>query len=263
MDSTLGNDGTKREMLIVDDDPVLSWSLGKAFSRHGWRVTHSADGNDALALLKEKDFDAVLANAQLPGLGGLELVDWVRANRNQVRIVLMTNYGGPMVREAALRHGASLFLEKPVDVDFLVNVLDAERRADSFSGSIDEIDLFDWIQLMLMTNRQAVIDVTSSTGEKGRIWIDHGHIPHAICGALEAEQAFLSCLGFDGGSFSSLPWQPPTSQTIEDPGNHLLMEAARIRDEARRSGTRLPTTHPPAGEDLAAWDSTFAMGGTK
>lgn len=263
MDPTLENDGAKREMLIVDDDPVQSWSLGKAFSRHGWRVTHSADGCDALALLKVKDFDAVLANAQLPGLGGLALVDWIRANRSQARIVLMTNYGGPMVRETALRHGASLFLEKPVDVDFLINVLDAERRADSFSGSVDEIDLFDWIQLMLMTNRQAVIDVTSCTGAQGRIWIDRGHIPHATCGTLEGAQAFLRCLGFDGGSFSSLPWQPPSTATIEDPGNHLLLEAARIRDEARRSGVRLPTTHPPAGEDLAAWDSTFAMGETK
>jgi len=263
MASTPENDGTKREMLIVDDDPVLSWSLGKAFSRHGWRVTHSADGAETLELLQQHKFDAVLADAQIPSVGGLALVDWVRANQNHIRIVLMTNYGGPMVREMALRHGASLYIEKPIDVEFLISVLDAERRADSFSGSIDEIDLFDWIQLMLMTRRQAVIDVSSSSGAQGRIWIDRGKIPHAICGSLEGEKAFLHCLGFDGGTFSSLPWQPPTLETIEDAGDHLLMEAARVRDEARRAGARLPTIHPPAGEAFSEWDTTFVTGGTK
>jgi CheY-like chemotaxis protein len=254
---------TKREMLIVDDDPVLAWSLGKAFSRHGWRVTHSGDGPDALELLRDQNFDAVLANAQLPTLGGLALVDWIRANRSQVRVVLMTNYGGPMAREMALRHGASLYLEKPVDVAFLISVLDADRRGDSFSGSIDEIDLFDWVQLLLMTNRQAVIDVTSCRGVRGRVWLDRGRIPHAVCGELVGEKAFLLCLGFDGGSFSSLPWQPPDIQTIEHAGDHLLMEAARVRDEARRAGTRLPTARPPADENFEAWDETFAIGGSK
>jgi CheY-like chemotaxis protein len=256
-------EGTKREMLIVDDDPVLAWSLGKAFSRHGWRVTHSGDGPDALELMRDQAFDAVLANVQLPTLGGLALVDWVLENRRSVRVVLMTNYGGPMVREMALRHGASLYLEKPIDVGFLISVLDADRKGDTFSGSIDEVDLFDWIQMLLISNRQAVIDVTSCTGIRGRIWIDHGRIPHAICGELDGEKAFLFCLGFEGGSFSSLPWQMPTVKTIEQAGDHLLMEAARVRDEARRAGARLPTARPPADDDSENWDATFAMGGSK
>jgi CheY-like chemotaxis protein len=216
-----------------------------------------------LELLKLRSYDAVLANAQLPTLGGLALVDWIRENRSSIRTVLMTNYGGPMVREMALRHGVSLYVEKPVDVTFLTGVLEADRRADSFTGSIDEVDLFDWVQLLLMTNRQAVIDVTSCTGVRGRVWIDRGRIPHATCGELAGDKAFLHCLGFDGGSFSSLPFQAPPEETIGYAGDHLLMEAARVRDEAKRAGTRLPTARPPSDDTFDSWDATFASGGSK
>jgi hypothetical protein len=52
-----------------------------------------------------------------------------------------------------------------------------------------------------------------------------------VCGDLEGEEALYRCLGFSGGSFSSLPWREPERVTINKPGELLLLEAARRRDE--------------------------------
>jgi len=248
---------SKRRILLVDDDPDIVWGLGRVLARSGYTVTTCGDGAEAVGLLTQREFDAVITDVQMPEVNGLALTEWINQNRPRTRVVVMTAFGSATVQEIAHRNGVTLYLEKPVDPDLLLRVLGQRGRADSFSGVVEDIDLFDYVQLLLVTNRRAVLEVVSSDGLRGRMYIDGGRVRHAESQELEGEEAFFCCLKFHGGRFASVPWTEPARDTITRKGEYLLMEAARLKDESARAGMgRPPSMVPPADLDLGEmnWD---------
>jgi CheY-like chemotaxis protein len=229
----------KDSILLVDDDPEVVWALGRYFARAGFPVTTCGDGEEAISLLRTKQFDTVITDIQMPRLNGLALVDWLRMNRSGTRVFVITAFGGPSIRHLSIRKGAILYLEKPVDPDLLAEALTSPKEEAAFSGNIDNIDILDYLQLMILTGRRLVLEVSSKYGAQGFIFIDKGEVRHAKCDDLQGEDALFKCLGFEGGSFVNLPWSEPEAITIRRPGDFLLMEAARKRDEAREGAEQM------------------------
>lgn len=224
----------QRSILVVDDDPDVVWGLGRYLTREGFLVTTCGDGAEALSLLESTHFDVVITDIRMPKLNGLALVHWLGMNRPEVRVVVMTGFGGPSVRDLCLRKGAALYLEKPVDPHLLSNFLTSSSEQVGFSGIIDQIDILDYVQLLMLTGRQIVVEILCRNGQRARLFMSDGQVCHAQCGDLEGEEAFYRCVGFTGGSFVNLPWSEPEKTTVTKPGDYLLMEAARRRDEEKR-----------------------------
>lgn len=247
-------------LLLVDDDPDVVWGMGRYLMRRGFEVTTCGDGTEAVELLTTGSFDVVVTDIQMPGLNGLALIEWLNQNRPDTRVVVMTAFGSPTVQELVRRKGAILYLEKPVDPDLLVQVIENREPRESFSGVVDEIDLFDYVQLLMVTNRRALLEVVSTDGRRGRLFIERGQVRHAICGEEEGETAFYRCLQFDGGHFANMPWREPERDTIARRGEHLLMDAARYKDESARGGTnRPPSLVPPSGLQLDTLDLDWKL----
>jgi CheY-like chemotaxis protein len=222
-----------RSILLVDDDPEVVWALGRYFTRAGFPVATCGDGDEAISLLATRGFDTVITDIRMPRLNGFALIDWLRNNRPGTRIIVMTGFGGPSIRQLSIRKGAILYLEKPVDPTFLLEVLSSEDDGTHFSGNVDRIDILDYLQLMMLSGKQVVLEILSRDLHRGVLFIDKGEIRHAACDGLEGEEAVYRCLSFDGGSFVNHPWTEPEKTTIRRPGEFLLMEAARHRDESR------------------------------
>ena len=241
-----------RRLLLVDDDPEVAWSIGRCLTRAGFAVTTCGDGAEAIPLLGAHPFDILVTDVQMPRLNGLALVDWVRRHRPSVRVVVITAYGSTAVRRVAVSKGAIHYVEKPVDPAILIEVLsDVSATGATFAGSVEGIDLFDCVQMVLLTRGRHLLQVADEAGDVGLLWIDHGNILHATCADLEGLAAVRSCLAFSGGSFSTLPWREPDRISIDLPGNHLMMEAARLKDEHdRATGIQLPEERQPS----APWD---------
>jgi CheY-like chemotaxis protein len=223
----------KRSILVVDDDRDVGWGLGRYLTREGFSVMTCGDGAEALSLIEAEHFDVVITDIRMPRLNGLALVHWLGTNRPEVRVVVMTGFGGPSVRDLCLRKGAALYLEKPVDPHLLTNFLSSSSEKFGFSGIIDQIDILDYVQLLMLTGRQVVVEILCRNGPRARLFMNDGRVCHAECGDLEGEEAFYTCVSFTGGSFVNLPWSEPEKTTITKPGDYLLMEAARRRDEER------------------------------
>jgi CheY-like chemotaxis protein len=238
----------KRRLLLVDDDPDATWCIGRFLARHGWTVSTCGDGVEAIALLEEEDFDAVITDVQMPRLNGLGVVDWVRRSRPRLAIVVITAFGSPSVRKTCLRKGAFHYLEKPVDPNLLIDLLNTPEDRESFSGSMTGVDLFDYVQMLLVSRKSVVVEMRSRTGREGKIYIEDGNIVHAECGGSVGERAFLHCLSFQGGSFTSIPWSEPPDRTIERRGEFLLLDAAREKDETTQ--IRVPTNSEPRISEL-------------
>ncbi len=222
-----------KTVLLVDDDCEIMWGVGRCLARAGFSVTTCADGGEAISIMENKSFNVLITDIRMPIVNGLSLIEWVRNNRQGMRIVVMTGFGSPSIRRLSLGKGAMLYLEKPVDPDMLIDVLSTMDNGSAFCGSIDEIDILDYLQLLMLSGKQVILDVFGLDGSHGQVFICKGEVQHAVCGELEGEAALYRCLSFKGGSFSNLPWTNSHKKTINRPGEFVLIEAARLRDEAQ------------------------------
>ncbi len=121
-------------ILVVDDDQYLANLLERILKEEGYQVTKAYDGNSALALL-EKGYrpDLIVLDIIMPGVGGFEVLDFVRRRYDTPVIVLTAKQDITTLKEA-LAGGADDYIRKPFDIhEFLARVKVKLRR----TGPID------------------------------------------------------------------------------------------------------------------------------
>jgi two-component system, OmpR family, phosphate regulon response regulator OmpR len=102
-------------LLVVDDDARLRALLQRFLAEQGFRVSIAADAAAARAQLASVAFDLVVLDVMMPGESGLELVDSLRREGNDVPVLMLTAQGGPDDRVAGFELGADDYLGKPFD----------------------------------------------------------------------------------------------------------------------------------------------------
>ena len=117
-------------MLLVEDDAALAELLVWHFEREGFRVAHTADGEEALLLARERAPDIVLLDWMVEGLSGLEVCRRLRrlpATAN-VPIIMLTARGEEEDRVRGLETGADDYVTKPFSPRELVARVNAVLR---------------------------------------------------------------------------------------------------------------------------------------
>jgi DNA-binding NtrC family response regulator len=100
-------------ILVIDDEPIVQEVLGTILAPEGYRLTIVPDAESGLRALEETEFDLVVLDLMLPGMGGLEaLTEIRRRDRDQV-VVMLTAYGSVETAVQAMRMGAHDYLSKP------------------------------------------------------------------------------------------------------------------------------------------------------
>ena len=121
----------ERRILIVDDDPDVREVVEAALQEVGFETQLAGSGQEALALVKAGDFDAVVTDLRMPGMDGLELCERIVACRPDVPVVLVTGRATLDAAVGAIRAGAYDFVTHPLDVQqFLVAVERAARHRE-------------------------------------------------------------------------------------------------------------------------------------
>lgn len=100
-----------------------------------------------------------------------------------------------------------------------------------FQGVLRQVGLQEILQLECLGRKSSILEVTTPR-IRGRIYICDGSIVHAESGTLDGEVALYGILGLQGGQFALHPYTEPAQRTISGHWEALLMEAARITDEA-------------------------------
>ena len=113
-------------ILIVDDDKDLCTNMKDVLENKGYRVTIAYDGNMAIEKAQRNNFDIMLLDLKLPVLNGLETYLSIREFRTSVVAIMITGYRQQMneLAQQALKESAYTCLEKPVDMDKLVELLE-------------------------------------------------------------------------------------------------------------------------------------------
>ena len=113
-----------RHILIVDDEPLIRWSVAESLSDLGFDVEQAADASSALRKVTTTaaPFDVVVLDLRLPDMNDLSLLGTLRQLLPSAMLVLMTAFGNPDVIAAASAMGA-LVLHKPFELDELKDVV--------------------------------------------------------------------------------------------------------------------------------------------
>lgn len=106
-------------VLLIEDNEQNRYLATFMMERSGCSVTHAADGREALARARARQFDLILLDIQLPGMDGYAVARALRAEDLQagVPIVAVTSYAMSGDRDKALAAGCDGYIEKPIDSD--------------------------------------------------------------------------------------------------------------------------------------------------
>jgi CheY-like chemotaxis protein/anti-sigma regulatory factor (Ser/Thr protein kinase) len=143
------------KILIVDDDRVSSRFLARLLEGEGCVVNTAADGVEGLELLRRKDVDLALIDVWMPGITGLELLGYMRAEGIATKAVIMTSDGAAETLLQAVREQAYHYVCKPVDPKKLITLV-----AEALSAhSLPPIEVLSakphWVELLVPCAREA------------------------------------------------------------------------------------------------------------
>jgi DNA-binding NtrC family response regulator len=110
---------TTPTVLVVDDEPLVRWSVAETLGDSGYAVTQAGDALQALESVKAVPADVVLLDVWLPDSCDLGLVSVMRRLSPDSKIILMTAYGSDALNDEARSRGAFSVLDKPFDMSVL------------------------------------------------------------------------------------------------------------------------------------------------
>jgi two-component system response regulator MprA len=129
-------------ILVVDDDARLRKALRRVLVSHGFEVEVAEDGADALARMRARTFDAVVLDVMMPGSDGIEVCEQLRAEGDQLPVLMLTARDAVRDRVAGLEAGADDYLVKPfANEELIARVRALLRRAGAGSETIAFADL--------------------------------------------------------------------------------------------------------------------------
>jgi DNA-binding NtrC family response regulator len=116
-----------KQILIVDDDRDSCEVLAEVLNEEGFQSKACTNAEQALDLLRQGKFQALLTDAVMPDISGVELVKRALAVDSRLRCVVLSGYSRP--------EGVSLpWLRKPINVDALLMALREEPASTSFAA---------------------------------------------------------------------------------------------------------------------------------
>ena len=131
-------DGSPVRVLVVDDEQSLTELLAMALKYEGWEIKTAGDGQKALATAREFRPDAVVLDIMLPDIDGLQVLQRMRADGNDVPVLFLTAKDGLDDRIAGLTAGGDDYVTKPFSLEEVVARLRGLIRRSALTINADE-----------------------------------------------------------------------------------------------------------------------------
>ena len=116
----------KLRVLVIDDDPSIREVVEFALVAQGYEVLLATDGTEGLCRAERDAPDLIILDVVMPRRNGLAVLERLRQwGARSPRIIVMSANDEPKQREFAETCGADVFLSKPVDIDVLLQQVEA------------------------------------------------------------------------------------------------------------------------------------------
>lgn len=116
---------TYQRVMLVDDEEGVRRSFSRLLSDRGFDVTTVETGEGAISQLSDHAVDVVVSDLRMPGMDGMQLLQWVHEKSPKTPFILLTGYGNEEVERRAKELGAYGLLNKPISPEQLSAVITA------------------------------------------------------------------------------------------------------------------------------------------
>lgn len=216
-------------VLIVEDDITFSLMLKTWLGKKGFQVETAASVADAKKKLDgDFPFQVILSDLRLPDQDGIDLLRWLKDERKQVVVIMMTSYADIHTAVQAIKLGAADYVSKPINPDELLKkikelVSESAEPADSLpienapdkdslyieGSSQAATSMYEHVKLVAPTEMAVLITGSSGTGKEyvaRRIHEQSNRVNAPFiaidCGAIPKELATSEFFGHIKGSFT-------------------------------------------------------------
>ena len=110
----------KTRVLIVDDEEEFAYLLGRRLEFRDIFVTIALDGETAVRLVEEQDFEVVLLDVLMPGQGGIATLEKIKHLKPLVEVIMLTGHASITTAVEGMELSAYDYLVKPIDIDELL-----------------------------------------------------------------------------------------------------------------------------------------------
>jgi two-component system, OmpR family, response regulator CpxR len=118
------------KVLLVDDEREFVETLSERLQMRDYSSAVVYGGEEALSIVEEDEPEVMVLDLKMPGIDGLEVLRQVKAKHPKVEVIVLTGHGSDDVARQCLEMGACAYLEKPVDIEKLTQLMqDAYKRA--------------------------------------------------------------------------------------------------------------------------------------
>jgi len=152
-------------ILLVDDEPAIRRALSTTLNELGFQTMEASRGEEALRLIRTENFNAVLLDVKMPGLGGMQTLSRLRALAPRLPILMLTVQDAEEDKVEALEAGADDYITKPFSMrECVARIRSAIRRAQTPERPEDAPIVIGEIQVLpvkrLVSKREQPIHLT-------------------------------------------------------------------------------------------------------
>lgn len=132
------------KVLLVDDEDKFREPLAKRLNLRGYETLEAANGDDAFKLIRnDNEIDVVVLDRKMPGMSGEQTLEAIKELRPEIQVVMLTGHGSLESAKEAGKLDAFAYLQKPVELDKLVEVLEEARTETVHAKARLEVPLTD------------------------------------------------------------------------------------------------------------------------
>ena len=215
-----------RTILIVEDDTAFGMMLESWCKKNGFQAILLSQVKQAKKEILQKNIDLVLTDFRLPDGDGIMLLTWIKEQKPELPVIIMTSYAEIPNAVASIRLGALDYLEKPINPSILKEKIEQAWNVQSsgkvpitekkplpgivYGKSIAAKEMHHYIDLVAPTKMSVLLLGESGTGKEYAARLIHEQSPRkntpfiaVDCGSLSKELAPSELFGHLKGSFTS------------------------------------------------------------
>ncbi|MCM8900520.1 response regulator transcription factor [Caldicoprobacter algeriensis] len=146
-----------KKLLVVDDEPAIVKGLKFSLERDGYQIDAAYDGEEAMKMFDENQYDLVILDVMLPKLDGLTVLQRIR-EKSSVPVIMLTAKGEDMDKILGLEYGADDYITKPFNILELKARIKAVFRRTNDTNKNDQQIIRVKNMTINLANRSVTID---------------------------------------------------------------------------------------------------------